>query len=306
MNYSPSSTQTVLLIFAGLAAIYCTPSPSVASNHETLSQEETIVDEKALGFKAALESIFPMSPEMVTEFLKVYRQNEKSILTIEEPEPLVDHELISLNTGVEPHSVIVAPGIATAMGFYDATGTPWPVQQVVLGNSENFKVIQLGERANTITISPLVRVGWTNIVVALLNEPNPVVLKVTVGEDKAHYRINFQVTKHGPLASTQEVETNQPLPKAGSKDLLSALTGTFTSDEAKKVSLNGVDAEAWIKDKNLFIRSRYPLLSPTWHGSLKGPAGMRSYQLPIHSVLLFAVGERIVQAELPLEELTGP
>jgi len=129
---------------------------------------------------------------------------------------------------------------------------------------------------------------------------------VTVGEDKAHYRINFQVTKHGPLASAQEVETNQPLPKAGSKDLLSALTGTFTSDEAKKVSLNGVDAEAWIKDKNLFIRSRYPLLSPTWHGSLKGPAGMRSYQLPIHSVLLFAVGERIVQAELPLEELTGP
>ena len=262
---------------------------------------ESIEDIKQQGFMEALEGIFPMSPGMVKEFLEAYRLNEKTILDRNEPKPLIGHELVSLESSSETQSVRLMPGIASAIGFYDAEGNSWPIQQVVVGNSEDFQIIQLGENANTITISPSTNVGWTNLVVALLDEPNPVVLKLIVDEQEAHFRLNFQILKHGPLTHHDEITSTQPISQAGNKDLLNTLSGTFTNQEAERVEVFGVEADAWIKDETLFLRSRYPLLSPTWFGTLKGPAGIHAYQLPVHSVLLFAVGEQIVRAELELD-----
>ncbi len=303
MRHLNSLTTTARVVLIGiLVSVWNTSILGQTDAEDTLPSHDDQRNARELGFQEALESIFPMSPDMIDAFLKAYRLNEKTILDRIEPNPLIEHQLIDLSSGFTPELIRVSPGIATAMGFYDATGTPWPVRQLVVGNSDAFEVIQLGDNANTLTISPLVRVGWTNLVIALVDEPNPIVLKVMIGEQEAHYRINFQVMQHGPHGDSQSIGSSTPLPESGDQDLLSALTGTFAPTEVETVSLSGVDAEAWIRNDALLVRSRYPLLSPSWLASLSGPGGMKSYRLPVHSVLLFAVGEQIVKAELQFEE----
>ena len=87
------------------------------------------------------------------------------------PEPLVDAVFVELSPGERPKELRVAPGMASAIGFFDASGRPWPIRQFVIGNADEFKVIQLGE--GSLSVSPLERVGWTNLIVALLDEPVP-------------------------------------------------------------------------------------------------------------------------------------
>jgi len=257
-----------------------------------------VSEEKMSEFYDALENIFPMTPEMVDKFLGTYYENEFTVSKRPEPNPLIDFQLVSLEPGREPPVVRVTPGIASAVGFFDATGTPWPVNQFVVGDGTNFEILQLGDQSNSLTISPLARVGQTNLVIALKGEATPLVLKVEISSETVHYQVNFQITRPGPEARISNPDPADHFPMPGNQDLLKALAGSFSEEEASRVELDGINATGWIKGEELFIRSRHVLLSPPWLGSLTGPDGVVSYQLPYTSILLFSVGDRVVKIAL--------
>ena len=268
-------------------------------------EQRQITPEKLADFYEALDNIFPMSPEMVDKFLETYLGNEAAILNRPEPDPLIDYHLVSLDPGRQPPVVRVAPGIASAIGFFDATGAPWPVNQFVVGDGANFEILQLGENSNSLTISPLARVGQTNLVISLNDEATPLVLKVEISSEIVHYQVNFQITRPGPAAKISSPDPVEYFPLPGNQDLLKVLAGTFSPDEAMKITIEGVKAEGWVKGEDLFIRSRYHLLSPPWLGSLVGPDGIVSYHLPYSSVLLFSVGDQVKKVTLNRNESTG-
>lgn len=251
-------------------------------------------------FESAIESVFPMTPEMVRAFRQRLSENERANLESTEPTPIAATEMIALYPSSPPPRLLVAPGIATAVGFYDGTGAPWPVRQYVLGDGEAFQVVQLGDGANTLTISPLARVGWTNLVVALAEDPAPIVLGIRIGRARAHFRANIQVMRPGPNAApTAAAPPDAPvLPK--DSILLSMLAGAGPDAGAAEVPVRGIDASAWAVGGDIYIRSRHPLLSPSWSASISGPSGNRAYKMPPTSVLLFSVGGKIVAAELDL------
>ncbi|MCY4307716.1 MAG: hypothetical protein OXC57_05495 [Rhodobacteraceae bacterium] len=257
-----------------------------------------VSEEKMSEFYDALENIFPMTPEMVDKFLGTYYENEFTVSKRPEPNPLIDFQLVSLEPGREPPVVRVTPGIASAVGFFDATGTPWPVNQFVVGDGTNFEILQLGDQSNSLTISPLARVGQTNLVIALKGEATPLVLKVEISSETVHYQVNFQITRPGPEVRISNPDPADHFPIPGNQDLLKALAGSFSEEEASRVELDGINATGWIKGEELFIRSRHVLLSPPWLGSLTGPDGVVSYQLPYTSILLFSVGDRVVKIAL--------
>jgi len=257
-----------------------------------------VSEEKMSEFYDALENIFPMTPEMVDKFLGTYYENEFTVSKRPEPNPLIDFQLVSLEPGREPPVVRVTPGIASAVGFFDATGTPWPVNQFVVGDGTNFEILQLGDQSNSLTISPLARIGQTNLVIALKGEATPLVLKVEISSETVHYQVNFQITRPGPEARISNPDPADHFPMPGNQDLLKALAGSFSEEEASRVELDGINATGWIKGEELFIRSRHVLLSPPWLGSLTGPDGVVSYQLPYTSILLFSVGDRVVKIAL--------
>ncbi len=257
-----------------------------------------VSEEKLSEFYEALENIFPMTPEMVDKFLATYFENEVAITNRPEPNPLIDFQLVSLESGREPPVVRVTPGIASAIGFFDATGTPWTVNQFVVGDGTNFEILQLGEQSNSLTISPLARVGQTNLVISLKGEATPLVLKVVISSEVVHYQVNFQITRPGPEARISNPDPAEHFPLPGNQELLKALAGSFSKEEASRVELDGINATGWVKGEELFIRSRHVLLSPPWVGSLTGPDGVVSYQLPYTSILLFSVGDRVIKVTL--------
>lgn len=256
--------------------------------------------DKIEGFNEAIEQVFPMTPDMVRQYQEIYRQNEKAMLERAEPVATIDTGLVSLEPGEPAPSVTVAGGIASVIGFYDATGQSWPVAQYVIGSGDQFQVIQLGEDANNLTVTPLVAAGWTNLVVMLKGEPKPIVIRLEISDKAAHYRRDIQVMRPGPNASYNTAAGSSTVTEAGSLVLLAALTGVDLPSQAKLVAVTGVPARAWLMGDSIYLRSQHALLSPSWSSSMSGPDGIRVYQIPRSSFALFSVDGQIVRADIAL------
>lgn len=261
----------------------------------------TFSDAREAGFQTALESVFPMTPQMVRDYRDAFDANEDSTLRRPFPITIDDAALVSLEPGEQPVELYVAPGLASVVGFHDAAGKPWPIRQFVLGNGTGFTVAQLGENSSALAVSPLVRIGWTNLIVALAGEETPVVLKILTDGEQAHFRRSIQVMKFGPASNGESGRPVDTLPQPGDKQMIAALTGVGLPETAVRVPVAGVDAQAWKVGKNILVRSKDTLLSPGWSASLAGPGGIRAYRLNAVSTLLFSVNGKIVRAvvELP-------
>lgn len=253
------------------------------------------------GFDSALKDVFPMTPDMVRDYRQAIQENEEAILSKPYPTTLDDAVLVSLEPGAKPIELNVAPGLASAIGFHDAIGKPWPIRSYVLGDSNTFQIIQIGENSSFLAISPTARVGWTNLIVALAGEESPLVLKVIITNDRAHFKRSVQIMKLGPNSQSTTITNHMDsLPVAGNQQIMAALTGVGMGKNAIPVKVTGVDALAWTSNGNLYVRSRHTLLSPPWSESLAGPDGLHAYRLRIKSALLFSVDGRIVKAFLDI------
>lgn len=270
-------------------------TPPLATGRETSPDR---VD----GFNKAIEEAFPMTPDMIRQYRQIFDEQQRAILETDKPSALVDAGFISLEPGETPSRLQLAPGIASVIGFYDATGEAWPIEQFVVGNGENFEVVQLGEDANSLVMTPLTRLGWSNLVVRLRDEPKPVVLHVDVSNTTAHFRHDIQIARMGPNANVNmaSARSDRVITEAGDSTLLSVLTRVDIPREAVPAAVANVAAESWALGESLFVRSRHALLSPSWTASLAGPDGIRVYQVPLSSMLLFSVDGRVTRASVDL------
>jgi intracellular multiplication protein IcmK len=254
------------------------------------------------GFNQSIEQIFPMTPEMIERYRAIYEEQQRAMLERPEPEALSTTGLVSLEPGEESPTIYVSPSVASVIGFYDATGAAWPINQFVVGDGEGFQTVRLGENSNNLTISPSKRIGHTNIVALLQGEDKPVTLRIRVSETQVNYRHDIQVMRVGPNAELNNAvsPSHRTVEEAGSSLLLATLSGVNVSPDAVPVQVEGVDARGWFYEDTVFLRSRHALLSPSWTESMSGPDGVRVYRINASSVALFSVDGRIVRAELKL------
>lgn len=265
-----------------------------------LSDGDEVSRDRNEGFNNAIDQLFPMTPDMLRRLRTIYENSQEAILERPEPNAIVGADIVSLEPGARPPRLDVVPGIASVISFYDATGQSWPISQYVLGNGSGFQVIHLADSANSMTVTPLIRVGWTDIIVTLKGEPTPVVISVRVGSDRAHYRHDLTVMAMGPNAKPGVATDDDLGPRAGNATLLAALTGADMPQKSKQVAISGVRATAWLTGGDLYIRSKTPLISPSWLESMAGPDGMRVYKLNPSPVLLFSRDGQIVRATVEL------
>lgn len=260
----------------------------------------TLTADKIEGFNEAIEESFPMTPDMIRRYRKIFDENQRALLEREEPTARVDAGFISLEPGETPPVLTVASGIASVIGFYDVTGQPWPITQYVVGSGDDFQVIQLGENANNLAITPLTRVGFTNLVVVLKDEPKPVVMRVGISEEAAHYRHDIQIMSQGPNAKVNTAVSDGSVTEAGDETLLSFLAGVNIPSDARRVSVQGVDARAWILGERVYVRSKHPLMWPAHSSALSGPDGVRVYEILKSFTALFSVDGQMVRADVVL------
>lgn len=292
-GYVPSAN---LGMYSSVGAAPARPTPGRDGLPDITDGRDVSVD-KIDGFNQAIEQNFPMTPEMTRRYRQIYEENQRALQERPEPKAKVSAAFISLEPGEAPAQVTVAPGIASVLGFYDATGQPWPITQVLLGSDNGFQVVQLGENSSNVALTPLVRFGWTNLVVVLEGHPKPAMIRIDVSESVVDDRLDFQVMHQGPNART-DIAPQTSIREAGSGVLLAALTGVDMPQGAQSVRVDGVDARAWLLGDKLYIRSRHTLLSPARTGSMAGPEGIMVYELPRSSVALFSVNGQVNQAHI--------
>ncbi|WP_027234540.1 DotH/IcmK family type IV secretion protein [Leisingera caerulea] len=297
-GYVPSAAPRGMA--TGGSAVPAAPTDANGNPLPKLNDGNQLNADKIDGFNQAIENNFPMTPEMVRKFRDIYEANQRALLEREEPDARVDAGFISLEPGETPPVLTLAPSIASVIGFYDVTGQPWPITQYVVGSGQDFEVIQLGEQANNLAMTPLTKVGFTNLVVMLKGQAKPVVMRVGISNETAHFRHDIQIMSQGPNAKINTAVASDSVTEAGSELLLSFLAGVDIPTQAKPVAIQGVDARGWLMGEKVYLRSKHPLMWPAHTNAMSGPDGIRVYEIPRSFTALFSVAGQMVRADVVL------
>lgn len=231
-------------------------------------------------FENAVKNLVPLSPDQIKEFRR--RQDEArraQSLPLKPVRPITRTISLTLKPG-EPTPVIrVAAQNVSTLTFVDVTGKPWPVLSVATGDPTMLEAKSAGPQneTNIITLSPIKYQGATNVAVTLTKYPVPIVMSVTTGETEVDYRVDVRVGARGPNAVADMLGTGGLSP-TNDATLIGFIDGTPPRG-AERVSTSSRDVEAWMFDKNMYIRTSLELLSPAYLQKSSGNAGVNVYQL---------------------------
>lgn len=270
-----------------------------------LNDGTEISPEKVEGYNSSLGTSWPMTPEMIRSYKRTSRTMTREMLDRPEPRGESGMTFLTLEPGELAPTLRLGAGVATALGFYDSTGQPWPVVKAMAGDKTSFDVQTISEDGSSVVVTPMLPYGWSNMIVHLRDQPKPVVVRIEIDDEVVDYRRDVQIMMPGPNAVITPVapppEGTPAEREAGDATLMSAVSGVDMPAEAERVSISGVNATGWVLGKDLYVRSRATLQGPPWIGSMAGPDGVNVYRLPLTPTLRFSVSGRpvIATVELP-------
>jgi intracellular multiplication protein IcmK len=199
-----------------------------------------------------------------------------------EPKEITANPLIRLDAAERPPAVEGEPGYITTLGFFDATGAPWPIADL-LGAGE-WDVPKPQEGAHIVRMKPNVVGARGNISVQLVGLATPVVLTLHSGAGKVHSRYDARISKNGPNAVPAMIARRASV-TAGSEALLRVLAGASPDGGVPlELTVGGgggsVDGErAWKVGDTLWLRGPLELLAPGFT-DIQPSEGVTVYTLP--------------------------
>ena len=190
--------------------------------------------------------------------------------------------------------IAVRRGYATAISFTDATGAPWPIEDVLVDRRFLPEVENDGEdgKGHLLYLVPQRRYLHGNAVVKLggLAEPVVAVLREVGGE--ADFRVDMRLGLPGPNADPAALVRPEGF-HAGDPQLLELLGGSVPPD-AERLAVEGGarDDRAWRSGGDLLLLTRAHLLSPGPWAAERGPGGRWAYRMPDTPYALVTRGGR--------------
>ena len=257
---------------------------------------------RAEAFDAAITGMFPLSPEQIGGLLKRYDSTQKAAKEppYDTPTPEISVQNVSLDPGVAPPVIKTAIGNVTTINILDATGAPWPVQDVTWAG--DYEVVEPESGGHIIRITPMSHFARGNIVVRMLTLKTPLTFTLETGRDVVQYRVDARIPEYGPFATTPIMQGGKSL-VAGTPELTSILDGVAPSG-AVKLAVSGVDGRttAYAMGGTTYVRTPLTLLSPAWQSSVSSADGMNVYALSNAPVLLLSDGGEFQRAILKEKE----
>lgn len=254
-------------------------------------------------FDAAITGMFPLSPEQIETLLKKYDSTQKTVNTppYDAPKPEISVQNISLDPGVAPPTIHTAVGNVTTINMLDATGAPWPVQDVTWAG--DFEIVEPEEGGHIVRITPMSQFARGNIVIRMLTLKTPLTLTLETSRDVVQYRVDARIPEYGPFASAPLMQGAKSTLVAGSPDLTSLLDGVMPGG-MEKLEVSGVDGRttAYTMNGTTYVRTPLTLLSPAWQSSVSSADGMNVYALSNAPVLLLSDGGEFQRATLKEKE----
>lgn len=301
------SQEEVLNFFDGnVADLAGTPTQSLPVQQNTQQQSrEDVQDEiRSSAFDAALQSLLPLKPEEIRELLEHFDRTQESVElpVYPMPKPELAVQTLSLDPGTRPQVVRMAYGHVTTLNVLDTTGAPWPIEDISWAG--NFDVVQSGGANGThiIRITPQSEFAYGNMSMKLLTLKTPVILMMETNRDLVHYRFDAIIPEFGPFAEAPIIQSGITL-TAGNPDMSSVLQGIIPQG-AERLKVEGVDTRtsAYRLGGDLFVRTPFTLLSPSWSSSVASADGTRVYTVKDAPVLLLSDSGKMVRARLTEKE----
>lgn len=262
------------------------------------SPEELAAEIRREAYESALTGLFPLRPEDIRALLGKYDETRRAV---EDPvggvpTPRVNVETVSLDPGATPLALQTAIGHITTLNILDATGAPWPVQDISWAG--DFEVTEPEEGGHIIRISPLSNSAYGNMSIRLLTLKTPVTFMLKAGGDEVQYRVDARIPEYGPFAQAPLIDGGNGL-VAGNALIMSVLDGT-PPEIAEKLDVSGVDGRttAYTLNNKIYVRTPLTLLSPGWEQSVSSADGMKVYALNDTPVVLFSDKGKFLRASL--------
>lgn len=296
MELPSSATQGVTYGDGVVNNPFDAPPVPVARSPEEIQRE---IREKA--FDAAITGLLPMRTDEIRQLIETFDKTRQAVEVPVHPypEPEVAVETISLDPGVKPPEIKVAVGHVTTVSVMDATGQPWPIQDVSWAG--NFEVIEPEEGGNILRITPMSDFTYGNMSVRLLKLGLPVTFILKTHRDKVHYRFDARIAQFGPFAQMPIMEGGVSM-VAGHPALSAVLDGAIP-DGAERLDVLGTDSRttAYRIESVTFVRTPLTLLSPGWTNAVSSADGLNVYTVANASVLLLSDKGKTVRARLVSE-----
>ena len=257
---------------AGRNAAGFSPPPPPEAFHDTAVRQ-------------VIHSRFPGSPADIGLLKEALKRTQEAVHG-PPPEGRAVSVSVSLDPGARFPVIHLVPGIASTITVVDATGAPWPIEDVIVGNAKSFPVRRMST-TNGIVVEPQNNVGWTSLSLVLRGRDTPAVLKLVDSDTLSDTRVTARIEGRGPNAVTPLFR--EPKPVVSSR-ILAFLDGIPPSS-ARSVPVHGTkDMEAWREGNSLFVRTHLDVLAPAWTETVSGPNGMKLYVFSPVSVIT-AAGE---------------
>ncbi len=234
-------------------------------------------------FNAVTQSAIPMTPQEIRQLKAMMDLSKKaaSASVGTPPKPVLSTQIVNLAPGAVPPVVRLTQGFVTSVVFTDSAGQPWPIVAYDLGNSSAFD-IQWKPKSNLLMIQALSLYTYGNLAVTLQGLPTPVMLTLLPGQQVVDYRADLQIQDSLPgenntFSSAQGTKVNHTL--------LDILNGVPPED-AKVLTVDGGEAEAWMLNDKIYLRTKLTVLSPAWIATMKNLDGTRAYEMMKSSTIL--------------------
>lgn len=265
--------------------------------------DRPLTPEEITAYGAAIQSQFPMTPEMIRDFRRRVDESQKAAATPPSgqfPNPLTDTTRISLAANQAPSILLTGPDTVSVMAFYDRTGEAWPIASYIIGKPGSFQVYAMQEGSNQLAVTPLVPHGFSNIIVSLVGESRPLVFDVRTNSLNTHYRRDFVVHGLGPNATTGPMQSgsNEPVARASNDVMMAFATGTDIPGNAVRLRTDNPAVRAWRYDGAVYLRSAETIISPPASRILTGPGQVKAYRIRPTSVALISSNGRVSKVRI--------
>lgn len=285
-------------------------APQTPEELQAMMEQEAADQQKKLEeatFEMALKQLLPLKPDQIRTTLDRFRESREAAetpLTI--PEPRSEVQTASLDPTAEPLIIRAAPGNVTTLTFLDATGAPWPIQDMSWAGP--FTIQPTDSGSNIIRLSPTTAHGAGNISIRMVDMMTPVVMRLTTGIDWVHYRLDVRIPKPGPLAKTPIIEYGGLKTVAGKDEQMVGVLDGTPPVGAEKLKVEGVDGRtsAYAMSGRTYLRTPLTLLSPGWDASVSSADGVNVYAFNSAPVVLLSDEGRMVKAHIMSDEVTTP
>ena len=265
--------------------------------------DRPLTPEEITAYGAALQSQFPMTPEMIQDYRRRVDESQKAAATPPSgqfPHAISDAKRLTLDSAQEPEVLLTGPDTVSVMAFYDQTGAAWPIASYVIGKPNSFQVYAMQEGSNQLAVTPLVPHGFSNIVVSLVGESRPLVFEVRTNSLNTHYRRDFTVHGLGPNAASRPHQTRQSEPVARASDdvMMAFATGADIPGNAERLSTDNGAVKAWSYDGAIYLQSADAIISPPASRILTGPGQVKAYRIRPTSVALISSNGRVSKVRI--------